>query len=273
MRIVPSVVVAGTGILGVGHISIETLGHIKAADAVFYLVADPVTEGFIQQNNPNSTSLQGCYREQAPRMEAYEAMVQTILAAMQQYDNVCALFYGHPGMFVYPSHELISRAKALGFDARMLPAISTEDCLFADLAVDPSRDGCQSYEATDFLIHERLFSPHSPLVLWQVGVIGDPTYRSAGYGIRNLDILVQRLVEHHPPTHRVVLYEAPHFVICPPRADWIPLAELPKAQVTAVTTLYVPASSRSRANLDTARKLGLSSSSAMPDRAPDCVTC
>jgi hypothetical protein len=35
----------------------------------------------------------------------------------------------------------------------MLPAISAEDCLFADLGVDPADHGCPSYEATDFLVH------------------------------------------------------------------------------------------------------------------------
>jgi hypothetical protein len=39
-----SLVVAGSGIMCVGHFTLETLGHIKDADKVFYLVADPVTE-------------------------------------------------------------------------------------------------------------------------------------------------------------------------------------------------------------------------------------
>ena len=38
--------------------------------------------------------------------------------------RVCAVFYGHPGVFVYPSHEAIRRARAEGFAARMLPALT-----------------------------------------------------------------------------------------------------------------------------------------------------
>ena len=37
----------------------------------------------------------------------------------------------------------------------MLPAISAEDCLFADVGIDPAMTGCQSYEATDFMINGR----------------------------------------------------------------------------------------------------------------------
>jgi len=31
----------------------------------------------------------------------------------------------------------------------MLPGISAEDCLVADLGIDPASSGCQSYEAND----------------------------------------------------------------------------------------------------------------------------
>ena len=39
----------------------------------------------------------------------------------------------HPGVYVAPSHETVLRARAEGYPARMLPGISSEDCLFADL--------------------------------------------------------------------------------------------------------------------------------------------
>lgn len=39
-----SLVAVGSGIMCVSHFTIETLGHIKDADKVFYLVSDPATE-------------------------------------------------------------------------------------------------------------------------------------------------------------------------------------------------------------------------------------
>lgn len=59
----------------------------------------------------------------------------------------------------------------------MLPSISSEDCLFADLSVDPAVGGCQSYEATDFMLNGLIIGPSSQLVLWQIGVLGDWTYQ------------------------------------------------------------------------------------------------
>jgi len=38
----------------------------------------------------------------------------------------------------------------------MLPAISSEDCLYADLGVDPATTGNASYDATDFLLRNPL---------------------------------------------------------------------------------------------------------------------
>jgi len=37
----------------------------------------------------------------------------------------------------------------------MLPGISTEDCLYADLGVDPGLIGSQNFEATDFIVSGR----------------------------------------------------------------------------------------------------------------------
>ena len=84
------------------------------------------------------------------------------------------VFYGHQRVFVHPGHESIRRAHMEGFPACMLPGISAEDCLFAELGIDPSKNGCQSFEATDFLVYKRKFDNRSSLILWQIGANGDP---------------------------------------------------------------------------------------------------
>jgi hypothetical protein len=58
----------------------------------------------------------------------------------------------------------------MGVSARMLPGVSAEDNLIADLGVDPA--GLQSYEATGFLVYKYRFDTSAGLVLWQVGVLG-----------------------------------------------------------------------------------------------------
>jgi precorrin-6B methylase 1 len=83
-----------------------------------------------------------------PHNYAYDRMVERILSYVRRGLNVCVVFYGHPGVFVHPGHESIRRARIEGFSACILPGISAEDCLFAELGIDPSKNG-QSFEATE----------------------------------------------------------------------------------------------------------------------------
>src|SRR6185503_1927061 len=149
---------------------------IENADIVLSLVAEPVMQAAVERLNPKTRSLHEHYVLGQSRAGAYEAMIVEILDHVRRGLDVCAAFYGHPGVFVAPSHEAIRRAREEGFDARMLPAVSAEDCLFADLSLDPARDGCQSYEASNFLIRRHVIDPSAALILWQVGVVGVETY-------------------------------------------------------------------------------------------------
>jgi hypothetical protein len=80
-----------------------------------------------------------------------------------------------------PAHEAIRRARQEGHDAVMLPGVSAEDCLVADLGFDPGARGCQSFEATDFLVRHRRFDPASVLLLWQIGGIGVSDFRASTF--------------------------------------------------------------------------------------------
>jgi hypothetical protein len=123
----------------------------------------------------------------------------------------------------------------------MLPGISAEDCLFADLGVDPVDNGCQSYEATDFLAYRRRIDPTSALILWQVGLLGEPSLpKPGGSRPERLKRLTTTLLRHYTVTHRVVLYEAAQFPFCKPRIKRIPLGKLPATRVGAMMTLYIP---------------------------------
>jgi hypothetical protein len=86
--------------------------------------------------------------------------------------SVLGVFYGHPGVFVSPSHRAIAIARAEGYEARMLPGISAEDYLFADLGFDPAVTGCCSQEATSVLVHNKQLDITMHNILWQVGAVG-----------------------------------------------------------------------------------------------------
>jgi hypothetical protein len=122
----------------------------------------------------------------------------------------------------------------------MLPGISAEDCLFADLGVDPGRNGCQGFGATNFLVYRRRFDPCVPLILWQIGVVGDPGYRIE-CNVNGLRILVEFLMQHYDSAHEVVIYEASQYLGIGPSIQLVPLERVPEAEVTVSSTLFVPA--------------------------------
>lgn len=237
-----SLTVVGTGIQSVAQTSAEAVECIKNAEKVFFAAADLLTQYWIQQLNPSSESLHGLYDPHAQRRKTYDGMVQRVLDAVRSNLDVCFVLYGHPGVFADPAHEAIRQARAAGYSARMLPAISADACLFADLGVDPGTSGYQSYEATDFLINPRIFDRHSALVLWQIGVIGERGYKNDPqiWNREGVRILQEVLLEHYPHDHVVTIYEAARYPCHKPVILNVALGVLADSSISAISTLYVP---------------------------------
>jgi hypothetical protein len=139
----------------------------------------------------------------------------------------------------------------------MVPGISAEDCLFADLGVDPASEGCQSFDATDFLVYRREFDPTCSLILWQISVIGETSYKLTACNMGGLRLLIDALQQYYEPTHETVVYEAAGYAASEPRTERVPLAKLADAAVTPASTLYVPSLPRRPPDLEIARRLGI----------------
>ncbi|MEM7720911.1 MAG: SAM-dependent methyltransferase [Pseudomonadota bacterium] len=251
-----SLSVVGVGIKLAAQTSLEAKAHIEAADRVFYLVTDPGTEYWLQSLNDQAISLQSFYKDRETRLKTYLDIVEHIMDHVRQGYSVCAVFYGHPGIFVFPSHRVVEAARREGFRAQMLPGISAEDCLFADIGLDPARTGCQSFEATDFLVFDRAFDPRSALVLWQVGVLGEVGYQS-DLSQDKLDILKTRLLKVYPPEHEAYIYEAARFPICDPVIVKSAIGDLTAGAFSAISTVLIPPMPNSVPNLEIASALGI----------------
>jgi uncharacterized protein YabN with tetrapyrrole methylase and pyrophosphatase domain len=234
-----SLTVVGTG-HKIAQITPAATACIQGADKVFYAV-DPVAGAWLRKVNPTAESLDKCYAVGKDRLDTYEEMVERILEAVRRNLKVCVAFYGHPGVFAYSPHEAIRRAQAEGFSANMLPGISAEDCLWADLEIDPSL-GYRGFEATDFLVYTRRLDTSTALILWQIGLIAVDTYyeKHEVWNPEGLRVLTDVLEEAYSPTHKVIVYESAAFSICRPLVQHLPLARLPQARITTASTLYVP---------------------------------
>ena len=246
-----ALVIVGTGIRTVGQMTTEAVAWIKRADKVLYLVGDPIAEGAIRALNPQGAeSLADTYVTDKDRTDAYGGMVERALACLHAGHLTCMAFYGHPGVFVSPPHEAIRRARAEGYEARMLPGISAEDCLFADLGVDPGIHGCQSYEATDFVLNQRKLDPSAAVVLWQIGVFGFATHKQGSYALPAMPLLIERLESVYAPGHPMFLYEAAVLPGCQSVIRRIVAADLMTAPLSAAYTLYIPPARMAEPDMD-----------------------
>jgi uncharacterized protein YabN with tetrapyrrole methylase and pyrophosphatase domain len=233
-------VVVGTGIRSVGQLTTEAIAWMKVADVVLHLVVDPVVEELLASwQTETHRTLRVHYADGRRRRDTYQDMTADIVAEVVAGRTVCVALYGHPGVFARPTHQAIRQLRELGYPAEMLPAVSAEDCLFADLGIDPG-DGCQSFEATNFICFDHRADPTAHLVLWQIGSLGDWTYRAQRPRSPNLQVLVDKLATAYPLDHDLVLYEAAVTLGRPHRADHVPLAGLSDVPIAQGVTLYVP---------------------------------
>lgn len=235
-----SLVCVGVGIMLGSHLTPRARSCIENADVVFTAVSDGLVEQWLQRMHPQVRSLEPFYREGTSRMRTYRAMVAAMLDEVRAGKKVCGAFYGHPGVFAWVPHKAIATAREEGFFAQMEPGISAEDCLYADLGIDPGRVGCQHYEATQFMLYRRRVDPAAWLVLWQVGLAGDRTLRRFATGRAYRQVLVDVLARDYPRNHIVILYRAATLAIEQARVERLPLERLPWSDLGTHDTLVVP---------------------------------
>jgi precorrin-6B methylase 1 len=247
----------GIGITLGSHLTPLARSHIAQADVVFLAASDGIVEKWIESMHRDVRSLQPYYAANKSRSKTYREMVAAILDEVRAGKTVCAAFYGHPGVFAWAPHEAIRIARREGYPAHMEPGISAEDCLYADLGIDPGAVGCQHYEASQLLYYKRRIDPSACLILWQVGAMGDQ-----GRGLTDAatnrayrEILLERLAKDYRPSHRIVVYRAATLPIDAPRIERIALRRLADIDIAVADTVVIPPARKLDADVNTLARL------------------
>ncbi len=235
-----SLVCVGTGMKLGAHISPISRSYIENADVVFMGVSSGLVELWIQEMNGDVRSLQPYYQEGKSRLKTYKEMVKVMLDEVRKGKKVCGAFYGHPGVFAWAPHKAIEQAKAEGFKAHMEPGISAEDCLYADLGIDPGTYGCQHYEATQFLLYKKRIESTAYLILWQIGLTGDLDLTQNNAKKDYLEVLLDLLVKDYRPEHEVIIYSASLTALNNFSERKVPLMSLPNEKLSMNDTLVIP---------------------------------
>ena len=250
-----SIACVGLGMTLGSHLTPLARSHIEQADVVFAALSDGIVELWLERMHPDVRSLQPYYAEGKSRLTTYREWVAVMMAEVRAGKRVCAVFYGHPGVFAWSPHKVIEAARAEGFPAHMEPGISAEDCLYADLGIDPGRFGCQHFEASQLLFYERRIDPTAYLVLWQVGVVGNPSIARPDQNVAYRELLVEVLARDYPLDHELILYRCATLPIERPRVRRMRLHELTGADIPAEETVVLPPARALKLNTQLAQRL------------------
>jgi len=247
-------VIVGTGIKAVSHFSLETIGHIKSADSVFYHANSGVTATYIRELNPSAIDLYEYYGEGKERNVTYVQMAELMLREVRRGRYVVGILHGHPGFFVKAGRRALAIADLEGHATRLLPGISAIDCLIADLRIDPGYVGLQILKASHILRKNGTPATNNHLALIQVGSVGDPTFSFTGFKRTKFDEFFGKLISIYGEEQDSVYYVAPIFPEVPPVIVVRKLAEYRERQAldtVNASTLYLPPKGVAFASLTT----------------------
>ena len=230
---------------------------LERADVVFGVMPNSSVDDWIEENNPNYVNLQKYYAPGKVRTQSYLDMANAMLDEVRAGKDVCFALYGHPGVFACIAHLTIGLAREEGFVARMEPGISAEDCLFADLDLNPGYHGCLSYEATNLMFYEHTLDPNAVVILWQISLAGEHTLKTFSTTRTSLELTVEYLSEWYDLEHEVIIYEAAFFPDELPRIERLALKDLPTADLNSSSTLVILPKERAGYNHDMLARFGL----------------
>lgn len=236
---VKQLIITGSGIKALSHITKETEIAIEQADYVLYLVNEPITAQWIENKSQQSESLDMLYFSEKHRADAYKKIIERVQFTLMLYQKICMVVYGHPLLLSNAVSGLIESIDPNHVQLIVLPALSAFDCLLADLAIDPI-SGCFSIDAGLFIHNNEPIYTRSHLILWQVGVVGDHSTHFNNEAHEKLNFLKERLIKLYNPNQTCIFYEASMYPHIAPKIIKTQLSEIDKHSISRLTTLYVP---------------------------------
>ncbi|MFP8951631.1 SAM-dependent methyltransferase [Natrialbaceae archaeon A-arb3/5] len=237
------VYIVGTGMVGYRQLTREHEQAFEAAERVYVLNPLPEAKEYIHDRCESVIDLTDEYEPGGERAQSYERMAERVVDGAETVDGPVVLaVYGHPVVGVTPTGLIRDEAAQRDLTVEIYPGISSLDCLYVDLDVNPLDSGVQVYEATDVLVREVQLDPATPAFLMQIGLVGTRLYdRSQSAPERFRDIRAH-LEGQYPSDHEVSLVRTATLPLADAEQRWFPLAEFESMaeQVDATHTLYIP---------------------------------
>jgi uncharacterized protein YabN with tetrapyrrole methylase and pyrophosphatase domain len=235
--------IVGLGIVSVRQITREAESAMRRSNEILYASDAIGIDDYLHQLCETVTEVYAStLREGEDRLSKYNRIAAMVLEAALDHPPVSFAVAGHPQVFVYPTQQLLVVAESLGIRVKVLPGISSFDCMIVDLGLDPGTQGVQMYETTALLLHDRPLQPDVPCFLWQVGSVETRLFTRAPSTAGRFERLQNHLMKYYPADHLVkVVYSASHPLAASSIMEFpIDQMDLHAAQIHPGATLYVP---------------------------------
>ena len=230
------------------HLTPLSRSYIEEADVVFAATSDGIVELWLAKMNPRRAQPAVVLsRRKIARRQLSARWSRRCSLKCAPASASAALSTVIPGVFAGVPHDAIELARREGYDAHMEPGVSAEDCLYADLGIDPGRYGCQHFEASQLMLYRRRIDPSAYLVLWQVGVAGDRSLTRFATGAEYRQVLVDVLMRDYEPGHEAIVYKVATLPTQQPRIERTTIAQLPAIDIDMHATVVIPPAARAAA--------------------------
>lgn len=235
--------IVGLGVLNVDHLTRQTEQVIRDANEVLFVDNGLATRQYLESLCPRVTSLyEESYHESACRLGSYDHMAATVIDAALDHAPIVFAMSGHPTVGAEAPFLIHELARLLELSVVTLPGISAMDSLFADLMIDPCRNGIQMYEGTDLLLRRYPLVPEVPVLVWQIGALETRLHTNRRSNAMRFERFKNHVLRFYPPTHRAIAaFASPHPLMRPQRVEFS-LQEIDQhaAELHSGFTLYIP---------------------------------
>jgi uncharacterized protein YabN with tetrapyrrole methylase and pyrophosphatase domain len=240
----PDLFIIGLGVAIPSHITVQATRAMSRCARLYSIVQDPRRLWLPPENSGikviNALEM---YVEGSIRIQNYERVARTIVAALDHARPLGYVTYGNPMAYDRVAQNLVHYAKQQGFAVQVVPGVSSLDTVLCDLNVDMA-PAIQVFEASWLFACQ--IQPHVsiPALLMQVGAFGSLrthyTQRQDGSSLREL---MDYLCRFYPGSHPVSLVRSSGQEDRPAHIRRVSLASL--CEVTADdlsgASLYIPA--------------------------------
>jgi hypothetical protein len=200
-------VCVGSSLSGYHAITLDAVRHMRVARRVFIYALNEDHLAFLRQFNPTVVDLNSTlYLDGAACADTYRDIIDHVLVESRA-GGVAYVSQGSPVFQTYTALELVRRARAEGLAARILPGVSSLECLLAALGIAQPIDELQLYTCRAVAAGEARPDPRTPCLLFNVSVYAAAVVNTRGSRARQerLIPLAATLAAIYPPDHPVSL--------------------------------------------------------------------